>query len=319
MIKQITCKNKQLFLVSLLFICLFLSKAVLVKSQATLVENSNEFRVFVGSEFDLVVPKNVGPEVNYEVDDWGTVKLKFNYLSEYYSPTSYLSSLTQLIGKGYSFDYINWYRYGLSESARTYVNSTRANLDQGLGIDFSVVVFNENTTINNYEITRLKTTFVELKITNWTRSSYVNGLALNIISYMLDDNKNYLRLGPYVDLDNTDFNAFLLWYETTSFTFHFQKFITIITDEDETELINSNSFQTYNPAEERNSPVDFWISIPFLDNIEQIIFRFVCNFGTIATITPTSNFLRFYSIVATLFLTLIPIRIISNKRRAKNG
>ncbi|NHJ46231.1 MAG: hypothetical protein FK733_00450 [Asgard group archaeon] len=295
-----------------------MTRVTQVHCQASLVEDEDQFRIYAGTNFDIVVPKNTGPEIKFDVNDWGIVKLKLNYISEYESPTSYLSSLSQLTGKGYAFDNINWYRYGLSEASRTYVNGSRTQLDRNASIDFSVVIFNDNTTIEEFSITALQTTYLEMRISNWSYTEDVEGLALNIQSFMEGDTAEYKRLGPYVDSENTELSAFKIWHETTNFIFHFQKLIKIIMEDNSEELVLSNSFQTYNPSVTDNKPVDFWISIPYIENVKQIIFRFVCNFG-VQEHTTTSLSLSFYWVITFFVLLNIPfIFLIKKRRRVRN-
>ena len=100
-----------------------------------------------------------------------------------------MNSLNYLAWKGYSFDHLEWETYGLSETERTYVNLTRDKLDRNARIDISAVIFDSNVTIDQFSITALQTTYIELKIYNWTFSEDANGFALNILSYMEDEKK----------------------------------------------------------------------------------------------------------------------------------
>jgi hypothetical protein len=285
-------------------------------SQANLVEEIYHYKIYSGNYFNLIIPKFIGPEMNFEVSDWGTVKLKFNYLSEYDSPTVYLNSLNYLSGKGYSFDHLEWDTYGLSATDRTYVNLTRDKLDKNTIIEFSTVIFNSNVTIDDLSITALQTTYIEMRIHNWTFSEEANGFALNILSYMEDEN-NYLRLGPYSLVEEEQFAA-KIWYNQRSFEFRFPKLLTIITDTDEEEQMFINSFESYNPAKEDNEPVDCWISIPNRADIKEMVLRFVCNFESI--VTHTTSFLANGYTLISILLIAIPITIIRKRKRSSiNG
>lgn len=310
----ITRKSNRIILILLLLLSFILSNVTIVHSLANLVEETDFYKIYSGNYFNLIIPKYTGPEMNFEVEDWGTVKFKFNYLSEYDSPTIYLNSLNYLAGKGYSFDHLDWDMYGLSESERTYVNLTREKLDRNTKIQFSAVVFSTNVTIEDFSITALQTTYIEMKLSNWTYSPEMNGFALNVLSYMVDEN-NYLRLGPYSLIEEQQFAA-RIWYKQFSFEFRFPKLLTIITQSDEEEVVFINSFESYNPAEEENEPVDCWISIPKRLDMKYLVLRFVCNFET--QVTHSTSFLSNSLTIISLFLIVIPIKIYKKKRRQYN-
>ncbi|NHK31038.1 MAG: hypothetical protein FK730_06775 [Asgard group archaeon] len=309
MISKTKRQTKHICLSFFLLLGLLLSNISFTSSLVNLVEETLYYKIYSGNYFNLIIPKFTGPEMNFEINDWGIVKLKFNYLSEYDSPTIYLNSLNYLSGKGYHFDNLEWDMYGLSESERAYVNLTRDKLDKKTIIEYSAVIFNSNVTIEDFSITALQTTYIEMRIHNWTFSEEANGFALNVLSYM-EEEKNYLRLGPYNLIEEEQFAA-RVWYNQYSFEFRFPKLLTIITDTDEEEQVFVNSFETYNPAKEDNEPVDCWISIPNRADIKEIILRFVCNFETI--VTQTSSFLSYGFTLASLFLIAIPITLIRKR------
>ena len=282
-----------------------------VRMQTNLVEEENDFKIYVGTYYNLIIPKKTGPQLEFDVINFGKLLLKVNFISEYFGPTDYLSSLKYLGGKGYSFERLNWNVFGSSETNKTFVNKTRTNLERNTTISFSYQVFNYNTSINNLNITALKNTYIEMRIINWTYSANARGIAINVES-LLEEPEEYQRLGPYINIENYQFNAEIRG-KNYNFKLIYNSIIDAITRDGEKEQLFINSFANYNIAYlEKNKPLDFWISIPFEENLEQIIISFTTSF------IPLSNDAGINSIsilLGSITFLFISFRIISKKRR----
>jgi len=279
-------------------------KTTQIVSQANLIEEEDYFKIFSGHYYNLIIPKANGPEMIFEIDDLYNVDLRLNYLSEYDSPTIYLNSLNYLSGKGYALNEIQWNIYGLSETDRTYVNFSRDHLDRDTSFDFSAVIASENETYNNYEITGLKDTYLQMNINNWTYSSEMRGLALNIIaeSSELDD---YERIGPYADSNTQEF-VVELFYGSYMFEMRFRQIIDLIKTNGDKIGVFSNVYANFNVQIKDNNPADFWISIPYVEDIKQIVLGFDCSINIINTEPITLNY---------IILTIIGLSVLSFSTR----
>ncbi|NHJ85600.1 MAG: hypothetical protein FK734_09070 [Asgard group archaeon] len=266
----------------ILFVSPLLMKTTQIVSQANLIEEEDYFKIFSGQFYNLIIPKANGPEMFFEINDQCSVNLVMNYISEYNSPTIYLNSLDYLAGKGYALNEIDWDIYGLSETSRTYVNFSRNYLDQDTAFDFSANIVSQNQTINGYDVTALKDTYLQMNINNWSYSEEMKGLAFNIIAEFSEPT-NYDRLGPYAISETQEF-VIELFCGSYIFEMRFRQIIDLIKTNGDKIGVYSNVYAKFNVQLRDNTPADFWISIPYVDNIEQIILGFDCTIN----INPTS-------------------------------
>lgn len=248
-----------------------------VSSQANLVEEEDQFIIYAGNEYNVVVPKEKGPEMIFDSKNFGKITLKINYISEYTSPTQYLNSLNHLSGKGYSLDKLTWDSIGSSDMNKTCVNLTRTHLDKNTTLDFSLSVFNQNRTIRDIDVQALSNAFLEFQVHNWSYTPESRGLALNLQAYM-EQNEDYLRLGPFVDIVMDEYAARIL-LDNYYFEVRLKTEIVMIKSTGEEIKYTVFFFAQYNLAEEVSEPADFWISVPYVSDVNQIIFSFICSIG----------------------------------------
>lgn len=248
-----------------------------VSSQANLVEEEDQFIIYAGNEYNVIVPKEKGPEMIFNAENFGEITLRINYISEYTSPTQYLNSLNHLSGKGYSLDKLNWDSIGSSDINKTCVNLTRTHLDKNTTLDFSLSVFNQNRTIRDFDVLALSNTYLEFQVHNWSYTPETRGLALNLQSYM-EQNDDYLRLGPFVDIATEEYAARIL-LDSYYFELRLKSEIVMIKSTGEEIRYTVFFFAQYNVAEKVSEPADFWISVPYVSDVNQIIFSFICSIG----------------------------------------
>ena len=258
----------------LLFISQLFSLSTLVYGQANIIEEDDHYKIYVGDFYDITVPKFSAPKAFLTLGRLGEILIKFNYISEYLSPGIFMNSLNNLYGKGYDFTHLNWEMIGSSDIDKTCVNYTKTNLDRNTTINLSMMVFNQNTTINNYYVTALSEIFIQVNITNWHFSDLARGIALNIIT-SLEESENYARKGPYIDFDTSTNYVQIL---TNKYNFHieFKTQILIVTDSQEVETYETGVFANYNIGVEESEPADFWISAQKRSDIKQMILSFKC-------------------------------------------
>jgi len=248
-----------------------------VSSQANLVEEEDRFIIYAGNEYNVVVPKDIGPEMIFDAENFGEITLKINYISEYTSPTQYLNSLNHLSGKGYSLDKLTWNSIGSSDINKTCVNLTRTHLDKNTTLDFSLSVFNQNQTIRDTDVKALYNAYLEFQVHNWSYTPETRGLALNLQTYM-EQNEDYLRLGPFVDIATKEYAARIL-LNSFKFEVRLKSEIVMIKTTGEEIRYTVFFFAQYNVAEKVSEPADFWISVPYVADVNQIIFSFICSIG----------------------------------------
>jgi len=285
-----------------------------ISSQANLVEEEDRFIIYAGNEYKIVVPKETGPEMIFEAENFGEVTLKIKYISEYTSPTQYLNSLNHLSGKGYSLDKLTWNSIGASDINKTYVNLTRTHLEKNTTIDFSLNVFHQNRTIRDVDIKAISNTYLEMKVHNWSYTPETRGLALNLQAYM-EKNENYLRLGPFVDIKTDEYAAKIL-LDNYEFEVRLKSEIVMIKTSGEEITYTVFFFAQYNAAEKVSEPADFWISVPYVTDVNQIIFSFICSIGMGQTnLGSISSFGLF---VFGISAVVVIIRFFVRKRRKYN-
>ena len=246
-----------------------------VLAQANLIEEEDKFKIYAGNFYELEIPKNEGPTAKFCFGHLGEITLKFKYISEYESSSVFMNSLNNLDHKGYSLDHIDWSMVGSSDVSSSWVNFSKNALDRNASLDLSLTVFNQNTTVNLYEIKSLEQAFIEVNLTNWQYSPSADGIALNIETY-LSSSSEYIRQGPYLNVKNS-------FYEVTIrnnkriFTLTFKPHILIKTHYGIEDVYESMFFANYaSSAEVESEPADFWISVPYRYDIVQTVFSFVC-------------------------------------------
>ncbi len=282
-----------------------------VSSQANLVEEEDRFIIYAGNEYNIVVPKGNGPEMIFEAENFGEIMLKIDYISEYTSSTQYLNSLNHLSGKGYSLDKLIWSSIGSSDINKTYVNLTRTHLDENTTLDFSLNVFNQNQTIRDLDVKALSNTYMELQVHNWSYTPESRGLALNILTYM-QENEDYLRLGPFADITRDEYAARILLNDY-KFEVRLKSEIVMIKSTGEEIKYTVFFFAQYSVAEEVSEPADFWISVPYITDVNQIIFSFVCSIGI--DLTNQNSISSFGLFVFGILSIFVIIRFFIRKRR----
>ena len=282
-----------------------------VSSQANLVEEEDQFIIYAGNEYNVVVPKDAGPEMIFDAENLGKITLKIDYISEYTSPTQYLNSLNHLSGKGYSLDKLVWNSIGSSDINKTCVNLTRTHLDKNTTLDFSLCVFNQNQTIRDTDVKAISNTYLEFQVHNWSYTPESRGLALNLQAYM-EQNEDYLRLGPFVDIATEEYAARIL-LNNYKFEVRLKSEIVMIKTTGEEIRYAVFFFAQYNVAEKVSEPADFWISVPYVTDVNQIIFSFVCSIGIDQT--SQSSIASFGLFVFSISSIVVIIRVFSRRRR----
>ncbi|MBK5113374.1 MAG: hypothetical protein KGD59_11980 [Candidatus Heimdallarchaeota archaeon] len=311
MTKKIRDKITFLFIFCLIVLSSYKQSTMNVSSQANLVEEEDRYIIYAGNEYTAVIPKDTGPEMIFETENFGEVTLKFDYISEYTSPTQYLNSLNHLSGKGYSLENLNWDSIGSSDINKTYVNLTRTHLDKNTTLDFSLNVFHQNQTIRDVEVKGLTNSYLEFKVNNWSYSPEARGIALNLQAYM-EDNENYQRLGPFVDIETEEYAAKIL-LDNYEFEVRLKSEIVMIKTTGEEIKYTVFFFAHYNVAEKISEPADFWISVPFVSGVNQIIFSFICSIGINQTSPISAS--SFVSFICGLTAVVVIIRFFVKKRR----
>ncbi len=271
--KRIALTN---IIIILVLISLCASDITNVSSQTNLIEEDDHYKIFAGNYYNLIIPKNAGPMVLFDIPNLGQIKVMLSYISEYFSPTPYLSSLDYLDGKGYSLGNLNWDLIGLSDAEKTYVNFTKTNLDRNTSIDLSYIVFNDNLTYNGYDIQGLKNTYFEMKLNDWIFSEDTKGIAFNIKS-SFESTFEYNRYGPF-HVSNKDQYIAKLLRESSEFELLINSVITLVTTEGYEVHTETTFFANYNIAAQGAKPLDMWISVPYRANIKQIKFNFLCGY-----------------------------------------
>ncbi|HUU77221.1 MAG TPA: hypothetical protein VMX55_02670 [candidate division Zixibacteria bacterium] len=302
-----------LVLLAILFYSQLFSISTDVYSQTNLIEEEDHFKVFSGNFYDITIPKGRAPEAYIALSRISEIFLKFNYLSEYQSPGLYMNSLGNLFGKGYNFDYLDWDMVGISNTEKTCVNFTKSNLDRNSSLDLSLTIFNQNTTINNYDVTALKEIFIQVNLTNWMFSDLSRGLALNIFS-SLSESEEFTRQGPYTDFP-TSTNYVQIYTEKYDFIIKFKTEILIKNILGFYENYEIGIFANYNAVIEEPDPADFWISIPKRTDISQIILSFLCynDFEETGNGNSASFLILFFSLSSFALVT----KVILNKRKVR--
>lgn len=280
--------------------------------QANIIEEEDHYKIYVGNYYDITVPKFTAPKAYLTLGRLGEIFLKFNYISEYLSPGVFMNSLNNLYGKGYDFNHLNWEMVGFSDIDKTCINYTKINLDRNASINLSMMIFNQNTTINNYEVCALSEIFVQINITNWFFSDLARGLALNIITG-LEQSTNYFRRGPYTNFETSTNYVQIL---TNKYNFHieFKTQILIITDSQQIETYETVVFANYNIGVNESEPADFWISVPKRLDISQMILSFKCYYDFEGE-TGTNDISFFIILVALSGFALITNVIYRKKER----
>ncbi len=284
-----------------------------VSSQANLVEEEDQFIIYAGNEYNVIVPKERGPKMIFNAENFGEITLKINYISEYTSPTQYLNSLNHLSGKGYSLDKLNWDSIGSSDMNKTCVNLTRTHLDKNTTLDFSLSVFSQNRTIRDIDVLALSNTYLEFQVHNWSYTPETRGLALNLQSYM-EQNEDYLRQGPFVDIATKEYGARIL-LDSYYFELRLKSEIVMIKSTGEEIKYTVFFFAQYNVAEEVSEPADFWISVPYVSDVNQIIFSFICSIGI--SQTNQSSIASFGLFVFGISSIVVIIRSFNRRREYK--
>lgn len=285
-----------------------------VSSLANLVEEEDRYIIYAGNEYNVVVPKEKGPEMIFEAENFGKITLKIDYISEYTSPTQYLNSLNHLSGKGYSLDKLSWNSIGSSDINKTSVNLTRTHLDKNTTLNFSLNVFNQNQTIRDIDVKAVSNTYLELQVHNWSHTPESRGLALNLLAYM-ENNEDFQRLGPFVDIATEQYAARIL-LNNYEFEIRLNSEITMIKSTGEEIKYTVFFFAQYNVAEKVSEPADFWISVPYVSDINQIIFSFICSIGIGQT--NQSSISSFGLFVFGISSIVVIIRFFVRKRRKYN-
>lgn len=285
-----------------------------VSSLANLVEEEDRYIIYAGNEYKVVVPKEKGPEMIFEAENFGEITLKIDYISEYTSPTQYLNSLNHLSGKGYSLDKLSWNSIGSSDINKTSVNLTRTHLDKNTTLNFSLNVFNQNQTIRDIDVKAVSNTYLELQVHNWSHTPESRGLALNLLAYM-ENNEDFQRLGPFVDIATEQYAARIL-LNNYEFEIRLNSEITMIKSTGEEIKYTVFFFAQYNVAEKVSEPADFWISVPYVSDINQIIFSFICSIGIGQT--NQSSISSFGLFVFGISSIVVIIRFFVRKRRKYN-
>ena len=244
-----------------------------VLGQTNLIEEDDKFTIFAGNLYELAIPKDHGPSAFFDFESFGQIKLKFNYISEYESSSVFMNSLNNLYGKGYSLEHIDWDLIGTSDAYKSSVNFSKVNLDRNASLDLSLTIFNQNSSVNSYDIEDLSQSFIELNITNWDFSAGSRGIAINIQTLLLDS-EDYVRLGPYMDFDSGYYFVKIISGDYV-FNIKFKPQVIIKTHSGVEELYESMFFANYNIAAQESKPADFWVSVPFRYDISQIIFSFL--------------------------------------------
>ncbi len=285
-----------------------------VSSLANLVEEEDRYIIYAGNEYKIVVPKEKGPEMIFEAENFGEITLKIDYISEYTSPTQYLNSLNHLSGKGYSLDKLSWNSIGSSDINKTSVNLTRTHLDKNTTLNFSLNVFNQDQTIRDIDVKAVSNTYLELQVHNWSHTPESRGLALNLLAYM-ENNEDFQRLGPFVDIATEQYAARIL-LNNYEFEIRLNSEITMIKSTGEEIKYTVFFFAQYNVAEKVSEPADFWISVPYVSDINQIIFSFICSIGIGQT--NQSSISSFGLFVFGISSIVVIIRFFVRKRRKYN-
>jgi len=280
-------------------------------AQANLVEEENRYIIYGGNEYTTIIPKSKGPEMIFSTENFGDVTFKINYVSEFTSPTQYLNSLNHLSGKGYSLAKLEWESIGFSDINKTSVNFTRLFLDKNTSLDFSFNVFHTNKTIRDLYIDAISNPFLELCINNWSYTPESRGLAINLLAY-IENNDNYLRKGPFVDIINDEYGAKIL-LENYEFEVRLKSEVTLVKLSGEEIVYTTMFFANYNVAQLVNEPADFWISIPQVADVNQIIFSFICSIGKEETSLGSAG--TFGTFVIALTGIIVVIRVSIKKRR----
>ena len=245
-----------------------------VIGQTNLVEEENEFKIFAGNFFELIVPKGEGPTAIFSYDTIGDIILKFNYISEYESNSVFMNSLNSLSGKGYSLDQLDWNTVGTSDAYKSSVNFSKVNLDRNASIDLSFTVYNQNSTVNFYDVEHLSQSFMELNLSDWDYTPNSRGIALNIETYLSNSN-NYIRRGPYMNFETSYYYVEIISGDYT-FKIQFKPHVLIKNHYGVEDFYESNYFAPYNPSADVTEPADFWISVPYRYDITNIVFSFLC-------------------------------------------
>ncbi len=300
-----------LFITSILFFSQTFSYVEKVLGQTNLIEEDEKFTIFAGNLYDLVIPKKQGPSAFFNFDSFGQIKLKFNYISEYESSNVFMNSINNLYGKGYSLEHIDWDILGTSDAYKSSVNFSKANLDRNASLHLSFTVFNQNSTVNFYDIESLSQSFIELNLTNWDFSPGSRGIALNIQTQLMDS-KDYVRLGPYMDFENGYYLVKIISGEYI-FKIKFTPQIIIKTQSGVEEFYESMFFANYNIGALESKPADFWISVPYRTGISQIIFSFLCFYE----ITTNQGGFDWFNLSLIILSTICTIIIFRKRRKEK--
>ncbi len=304
--KGIIRKSLLLFVIlsTLVFTSVFL-EPLQIQAQANLVEENEQYLIYSGNYFNMVIPKDEGPTAVFDIHGFGKLNFELNYLSEYLSTSAFMHSVNNLYGLGYSLNDIEWSSVGSAETSKTYVNFTRSYLESNATLQASYNIFNQPINISGFEIPALAQAYVEFRIKDWEFTSEAKGIALNLITFQ-DDSDDYTRFGPYLDIPTLTYVVKIISSSGSEFFIKFKPNITIITTTGESEEQDSMFFANYNVAAFDSEPVDFWISTPKRSNIKEIIFSFLCYY----VIAPTSN--TAIEPVVSFALSFITITIIAN-------
>ena len=314
MVKKFREKTAFLLIFCLIVFSPFKQSLRNVSSLANLVEEEDRYIIYAGNEYNVVVPKEKGPEMIFEAENFGEITLKIDYISEYTSPTQYLNSLNHLSGKGYSLDKLSWNSIGSSDINKTSVNLTRTHLDKNTTLNFSLNVFNQNQTIRDIDVKAVSNTYLELQVHNWSHTPESRGLALNLLAYM-ENNEDFQRLGPFVDIETEQYAARIL-LNNYEFEIRLNSEITMIKSTGEEIKYTVFFFAQYNVAEKVSESADFWISVPYVADINQIIFSFICSIGI--SQTNQSSISSFGLFVFGISSIVVIIRFFVRKRRKYN-
>ncbi|MHA1461687.1 MAG: hypothetical protein ACTSQ0_01225 [Candidatus Heimdallarchaeota archaeon] len=280
-----------------------------VLGQTNLIEEDDKFTIFAGNLYELAIPKNQGPSAFFDFGSFGQIELKFNYISEYESSSVFMNSLNNLYGKGYSLEHIDWDMLGTSDAYKSSVNFSKANLDRNASLDLSLSIFNQNSTVNSYNIESLSQSFIEFNLTNWDFSAGSRGIAINIQT-LLTDSDDYARLGPYMDF-NSGYYFVKIIRGDCAFNIKFKPQVIIKTQSGVEEFYESMFFANYNIAAQETKPADFWISVPFRYDISQIIFSFLC----FCEITTENGGFEWFSLSVIVLSAICTISIIKKRRK----
>lgn len=285
-------------------------------TQANLIENNTQFKIFSGNFFTIIINKNEGPIINFEVDNNRIIQLRYEYLSEYQSTGLFMTSEENLCGKSYALNQINWNKKAASSTSKAFVNLTREGLSDNASIAVSTIVFNQKQIINNQSVSALSEAYIGMSINNWSYTEGVKGLALNLQVYETESQK-YEILGPYFNFSTQKYNLKVIDQVGGVSLFVFKPTISIINKQGEKEEISFLPFANYPVASYIQQPANFWLSFPSIEEIQKIIFEVIFKIIKKPTKSTGINESGFY-ILAVMIFVIIHYSSFYLKKRKKD-